>query len=375
MLLQETHSIVTDERFWPSELGGGRIFFSHGEGNARGEGTFISKNVDFRELEVIRDNEGRALFIILETNGTNICIGNVYCPNLSFDSNDKLNHEMFLESIHNTLNTAAQKYDDLNIILAGDFNMIMHTSLDANGGNPTIYAQSINCMNKIAEDLNITDIFRSLYPQDRLITFSPGGRNVRNIYRRLDYIWIPESWRSKVTEAEITPAFHSDHRIVKISFRKDSKIKGRGSWMHNDLLNDNTTYLEEFHDLFPSWTEEAKVLDDPRSRWEFLKFKIKCHSRDFSVRESKKKYEYRKNLETQLTKLEKDLAEDTSNDDLIINYAKTKSLYDKILTEDTNKLIFQARIKVYEQGEKSTAFFFRQIKNNSAKANTVGSGY
>jgi len=45
---------------------------------------------------------------------------------------------------------------------------------------------------------------------------------------------IPDTWVKDVTTTTITPAIHSDHRIVKIAFRKGSPTKGSGLWKHND---------------------------------------------------------------------------------------------------------------------------------------------
>ena len=60
ILLQETHSSLSDEQKWINEWGGA-MFFSHGEYNARGVAVLISKNLlgNFELLNSSVDKDGR----------------------------------------------------------------------------------------------------------------------------------------------------------------------------------------------------------------------------------------------------------------------------------------------------------------------------
>ena len=40
------------------------------------------------------------------------------------------------------------------------------------------------------------------------------------------YILIPDTWVKEITTTSITPAIHSDHRIVKLAFCKGKSIVG-----------------------------------------------------------------------------------------------------------------------------------------------------
>ena len=319
LAFQETHSCLKDENHWPNSLGGGTMIFNHGSLNARGVAIFISKRVDCQIQYTYRDSDGRVLIVVLELNGIKLCLANIYAPNLSFCSNDKATHEQFLVNLKNQLDLIKTQQQFSELILLGDFNMILDRQLDAIGGNPSIYSKSIESLTEIIHTHNLIDIFRELNPDTNLFTYCPGGPNVRGIYRRLDYIFIPDTWLGEVKVTNLIPASHSDHRIIQLVFRKSvNTTKNSGLWKHNDKLNTNEEYLDEFKRLFPSWTEEARVLEDPRSVWEYLKFKIKIHSRNFSIRLAKKKTEFRKSTEERLIKLEALLQNDPLNPEVAL---------------------------------------------------------
>ena len=54
---------------------------------------------------------------------------------------------------------------------------------------------------------------------------------------RLDYLIINEDLLSFNPESDISPAYKSDHNIIKLSFKISPNVRGRGSWkLDNDLL-------------------------------------------------------------------------------------------------------------------------------------------
>ena len=369
VLLQETHSQPADEKYWPNLLGGGKMYFAHGDSNARGVAIYFDKNIDFQVKYTYQDGDGRILMILIELDGINVCIINAYAPNLSSNTIDKQTHENFFEHILEKMNDIKTTHKVSEFILGGDFNLIRDSYYDAYGGSPILYHRSINIIDKIIQEHSLSDVFRELNPTERLYTYSPGGLNVRNIFRRLDYILIPDTWVKDVTTTTITPAIHSDHRIVKIAFRKGSPSKGSGLWKHNDKLNENSDYIDEFNRKFPDWAKEADTLDDPRSRWDFLKFCIKGHSRQFSIKRAKRQREFKENAEKNMADIDHKLRQSPEDEGLALQYAQAKMTFDNILEEENESLRFRARVQVYEQGEKSTEFFYRQIRQNTSRCN------
>ena len=67
--------------------------------------------------------------------------------------------------------------------------------------------------------------------------------------------------------------------------------------------------------------------------------------------------------------LETILQNDPLNPSVALRHANAKAIYDSILEDENERLRFRARVNIYEKGEKSTAYFFRQIKLNAARSN------
>ena len=80
-LLQECHSILSDEQKWENEWGGG-IYFAHGEFNARGVAILIPKHLNelFVYKNGFKDNNGRFLLVNCEIEGNPFTIINIYSP-------------------------------------------------------------------------------------------------------------------------------------------------------------------------------------------------------------------------------------------------------------------------------------------------------
>ena len=76
-LIQESHSVVTDEQKW-----GGKIFYSHGDFNARGVAILIPKYLEnsFEYVESHKDNTGRLLVIKCKIEENTFILVNVYFP-------------------------------------------------------------------------------------------------------------------------------------------------------------------------------------------------------------------------------------------------------------------------------------------------------
>ena len=63
-LIQESHSTLTDELKWQGEWGG-KIYFSHGDFNAKGVSFLIPKNIEqnFKLNELYTDNDERLILM------------------------------------------------------------------------------------------------------------------------------------------------------------------------------------------------------------------------------------------------------------------------------------------------------------------------
>ena len=80
VLIQESHSNKVSQKIWRNEWRG-KVFFSHGDSNARGVCILLRGGLNAKVLEVKEISVGRILSILLEFEQQRILISNVYAPN------------------------------------------------------------------------------------------------------------------------------------------------------------------------------------------------------------------------------------------------------------------------------------------------------
>ena len=99
-LIQESHSTLADELKWQGEWGS-KIYFSHGEFNAKGVAILIPKNIEqnFKLNELYTDNDGRLILMKCEIENNHYTIINVYCPT----KDNAKGQNIFLQNLKETI--------------------------------------------------------------------------------------------------------------------------------------------------------------------------------------------------------------------------------------------------------------------------------
>ena len=123
IFLQETHTCFIDEKLWHYEREG-KLFFSHGENNCKGVAILIKQSlkIDFGNVNI--DPTSRYCFAETKINDKSLVIGSIYT--------------CFFDSLFSVI--ANFSYTDL--ILAGDWNVVLYDTLDKDGGPPHVNKNS-----------------------------------------------------------------------------------------------------------------------------------------------------------------------------------------------------------------------------------------
>ena len=112
IFLQETHSSISNEKFWGSQWGE-YCWFSSFSSNSRGVGILIKANYKISINSVNRDPDGRFLILDVVIDGFHVILVNLYGPNsdepeFSFDVFSKLDN-----------------FDSSRMLIAGDLNVAL----------------------------------------------------------------------------------------------------------------------------------------------------------------------------------------------------------------------------------------------------------
>ena len=224
--MQETHSTKSFEKYWLSEWGF-KILFSHGSSDSRGTCILFKSNFDLEIVKYITDSNGRFVIADIIADNKKFTLVNLYAPN-----EDK---PEFLDEIFDTL----KEFECESIIIGGDFNCILSSDVDKQGGRLDSKPNSRARLLSYIENYDLSDIWRNLNSNTRRYTWhSANGK----IQCRLDYFLIFQSLNGFVNNAEIAPAFKTDHSLVQLSLIKGNQPRGKGFWKFNSSLLSDLDY-------------------------------------------------------------------------------------------------------------------------------------
>ncbi len=278
--LQETYSRQSVSNVWRNEWGG-KIIWSHGASNARGAAILLRNGLDIQIDEEFSDDSGRLLVVKAKIQGEPYLLINIYAPN---DEKHQTHFYRFLKNL-----MLSKSSHDQNIVLGGDFNLLLDPEMDRTGGNHIVsknYKTTKNILYDIMEQYNLEDIWRKKNPATKRFTWTRKNPTVKS---RLDYWLVSEKIVDNVDTVAMEPSVHSDHSVISIQLKNvHSETKGKGYWKLNNTFINESNYIEGLINGIRLWDDESPELTDPRTKWEFLKYKIRQYSMKYGKDKAKR---------------------------------------------------------------------------------------
>lgn len=359
-LLQETYSSPEIERIWKNEWGGS-VYFGHGTRHSRGVMMLVRPGFDANVTDIYTDNIGRLMIAEVCIQDTIFKLLNIYAPNAE---ENQIHYYRYLKNIMDKRIDCEDK-----IIIGGDYNYIIDPSLDRKGGNIIKLTQARTLIEKtigeVQENFNIVDIWRRKNPQKRRFTWR---RKQPMVKSRLDYWLVSEQITDYVEKADIVSFIGTDHSAILLKLKSFSgNSRGRGLWRMNTSILDEQPYVEGIIENKTNWLEEITDVQDARQQWEWLKYRIRQFSMEYSKIKAKKLKTTETDLEQKLNQLlndqdqETDIASETELENQILNI-KTK--LEEIADYKTRGLMLRSQATWHEKGEKSTKYFLQLESRN-----------
>ena len=113
--------------------------------------------------------------------------------------------------------------------------------------------------------------------------------------RRLDYFIVSDQLQEQIKTIEIIPSVQSDHStlLMKIaSIRQEAK--GQSYWKFNTSLAYDKLFVELIQSEIVKYDMELSEFNDPRIRWDYLKYRMRQSARRYSIDKAKQRREKRK---------------------------------------------------------------------------------
>ncbi len=142
--LQETHlKNQAHKQLYKNRVG--HVFHSNLNCKSRGTAIILNKNIPFTTSDIISDPNGRYIIVTGKIYNTPVTLANIYAPN--YDD------EKFINSILAIL----PKLHSHNLILAGDFNLVMDPVLDRSSSKQQSVSKSAKVIQNFLKSENIID--------------------------------------------------------------------------------------------------------------------------------------------------------------------------------------------------------------------------
>ena len=224
--------------------------------------------------------QGRFLVVKGNMDDNMFTIVDIYAPNRDRSS------RLFFESLQRHLEEFRITNED-NIVIGGDFNCPLNPQLDKMGGILIPRANVVGAIEGIQNNFNLHDVWRIKNPEVKSFTWS---QNLPFVFCRLDYWLTSAHLFYHINNVDICPAIKPDHSMITLEFKMIEKhLKGPGSWKLNVSLLMNEHYVNAMESNIPIWKEDSqKHFADSKMSWEWIKFKIREFSLDFSKKLARK---------------------------------------------------------------------------------------
>ena len=148
---------------------------------------------------------------------------------------------------------------ECEVIMGGDFNLVMDVQKDKKAGNATTHRNSLREVQNIANSLDLIDVWRTLNPDGRRFTW---WRTKPEVHCRLDYFMISSSLTTAVTNAGILPGYKTDHSLITIHLASNSNPRGPGFWKLNTSFLLDSEYIELIKKTIDEVEKEYRNNDD-----------------------------------------------------------------------------------------------------------------
>ena len=361
VILQETHSKPSVERWWRSEWAG-NIFFAHGtETGQGGVAILVPGRFPHTTNEIKITDNGRIVCVKIEVdeNPDYILLVGVYGPAID-NQNEKCN---FLDCLNNVLACHANDFT----IIAGDFNIkIGRLDSDRDNFSDTRAGEKLR---GILNEFSLQDAWRIQHPTERSYTWRRKNPFQQS---RIDYIFLSSRMlQYNEISTKIETGLMSDHSVVAVDIELSNEPRGPGTWVYNNSLIDDREHVNEVRAEIREAKLSRGMYEGDYSKGVKIDLLL-SNIRVLTIRRSKDIARKLRREENTLFKKANELESNIKKGDsheAITEYESVKKELDDLKEKRGRAAILRSQSIWIEEGERSTNYFLRLAKKRFAQAN------
>ena len=346
--LQETHAIsLTELSSWVSGYG----YLCVGSfGSHRSCGVAILYRPVLLCHSVVCEFDGRFVLAEFGFRGSVFRVACAYAPNRNPE------RDSFLHQCVDHIDPSIPS------LLCGDFNTVFDRLTDRRGSCPfDTSRESSSLLSSIFRDCCVVDIWHVRHPSASSFTWF---RRDGSLASRIDLIGCPYSWIPFVSSADILPCPYSDHCALQFAWSLPSvPTSGPSLWKLNTSILEEEAYFHLVSDFWQSWRSRLLNYRSLVDWWDAGKSRIKGLTINYCKRRAESKRLERDILHRLVSHLKP--AVDLGRVSLLPIYMSSLVRLQSLDLESARSLQVRAWARWVEEGESSTAYFFRLVKKQS----------
>lgn len=256
-------------------------------------------------------------------------------------------------------------YPKSNLFFGGDFNVVMDNNIDR---WPPKSNNSNSYLKMFMQRFSLVDSWREAHPSLKVFTWNNKSFSCQS---RID-LWLASKELNKIS-TDIIPSPLSDHKSISICIPISTNVNSYSTPSYWKLNNSILAYTEvriKMDDIITNLWNKANEEDNYCSNWELTKYEVGKYFRKFSSDLAKKRKSNESSVICKIASLLAKNVEDMTDFDKA-ELTEQQQQLDKIYKYKAEGAYVRSRRKWLEEGEQSSAFFFR-LEKQQAKTNTMG---
>ena len=347
--LQETHCLTTKEcSSWFLTSGFSSVL---SPGSVHSCGCAVLFHPSLSLVNSWCDADGRFLQCEFSFLGKPFRVCCIYGPNRNPA------RDQFLDDLHSRI------YPSIPTVLAGDFNTVFHPANDRLGSDPADSSrESSSSLRDLFEACCATDIWRYTYLSSSSFTWTRWNGALAS---RIDLIGVSFVWVPSVSCCDILPCPFSDHCAVLLSVSvPDTVPSGPGLWKLNTSILGDDEYVGLISNFWLSWRASIHRYPSLAKWWEDGKSRVKGLTIRYCCSRSAMRSRNRDLLVRLVAHLKAKVdAGSISCPGPYHSALSELAALDSVVGRGAQ---VRSRIRWVEEGESSSAYFFRLEKKHSA---------
>ena len=338
LVLQETHSVPEVESMWENEWGG-KALYAHGTNKSRGIALFVTKEMRNKMSNIVRDVEGRYILVDIYDQNQYITLVAIYAPNEDCPN--------FFETLARYLRKRSE-----HKLIIGDFNLTLNVELDRLNTNCN-NNKSLEQVENLMDEFQLRDVWRIMYGDKREYSWIKRNSNPKKA-SRIDFALVSAGLDQKVEQIMYLSSVCTDHRGLYMFIELTNFERGRGYWKFNTTMLQKQDFLYVMNEELEK-TLELTIRCTAIERWELLKKRIKKCSLKYARSQADENRIIISQLTEKVNDYESRLPLIEEENRLLED---TKSELEEKTFERIQGVMFRSKAKWYEEGEKSSQYFF-----------------